>query len=115
MKKPLLEIRKKWGHSSFVRFWLSRTTRLGRSRLSLSKGDSSAVTAIMLAERRGDETAHAYSTGLCGNYVDVGRHEQKNDNRADSTRSAMVHAVVLHRRPRASAATRRFKSGRCLD
>jgi hypothetical protein len=38
-----------------------------------SKGGSSALTAIMLAERRGDEKANACSIGLCGNHVDVGR------------------------------------------
>src|SRR5256885_8212836 len=75
---------------------------------------SAAVTAIMLAERRGDETADACSIVLCGNYDDVGGHEQERDSRAHPATSAMVHAVVLHRRPRASAAARRLQSGRSV-
>src|SRR6266550_4983786 len=69
------------------------------------------ANCLMLAERRGDEKANACSIGLCGSHVYVGRHEQERDNRAHPAISAMLHAVVLHRWPRASAAARRLKSG----
>src|SRR6266853_2200786 len=70
-----------------------------------------AVTAIMFAERRDDEKASACSIDLCGNHVDVGRHEQERDSRGHPPASARVNAVVLHRRPRASAAARRLRAG----
>ena len=66
----------------------------------------------MLAERKGEEKANVRSIRLCGNHVDVGRHEQKRDNRVHPPTSAMVHPAVLHRRPRASAAARGLKSRR---
>src|SRR5258706_11689210 len=81
---------------------------------NFQKGGSSALN-IMLAERRGDEKANSCSIGLGGNHVDVGRGEQERDHRDHPATSAMVHAVVLHRRPRASAAARRLKSGRGVD
>src|SRR5436190_4325398 len=67
-----------------------------------------------------DEKADSCRIGLCGNRIDIaqhepGRHEQERDHRIHADASAMVHAVVLHRRPRASAAARRLKSGRCVD
>src|SRR5436190_11893942 len=57
----------------------------------LSNDAPSAVTAIMLAERTGYEADNACSIGVCGNYVDVGRHKQERNNRPHPATSAMVH------------------------